>query len=188
SDQWVILQTPLQPVFEGDTLTLRCHFRYNSHITRVVFYKDNKEIQSQADTELSVDRVSKSDEGSYKCTAWWLYSPYSGDSAEVRVSVRELPQTTLTLEPPFPEIFTRETVTLRCGVEGGSGGWRYLWYKDRQGAPVHQTDRSSGTGAGYTISAAALPHSGEYWCRAGRGANRLTHNYSNAVKIQVSGE
>ncbi|MGH0180493.1 UNVERIFIED_CONTAM: hypothetical protein FKN15_016896 [Acipenser sinensis] len=88
SDQWVILQTPLQPVFEGDTLTLRCRDRYNSHITKVVFYKDNKELQSQAGTELSVDHVSKSDEGSYKCTAWRLYSPYSGDSAEVWVTVR----------------------------------------------------------------------------------------------------
>ncbi|KAK1139926.1 leukocyte immunoglobulin-like receptor subfamily A member 2, partial [Acipenser oxyrinchus oxyrinchus] len=79
------------------------------------------------------------------------------------------PKPVLTREPAG-EIFEGDTVTLSY----------------RQGAPVHQTDRSSGTGAGYTISAAALPHSGEYWCRAGRGANRLTHNYSNAVKIQVS--
>ncbi|KAK6466104.1 Fc receptor-like protein 5 [Huso huso] len=87
--EWVILQTPPQPVIEGDALTLRCHVqRYTA--TKVVFYKDNKELQSQAGTELSVNRVSKSDEGSYKCKAWWSshYYHYSGDSAEVWVSVR----------------------------------------------------------------------------------------------------
>ncbi|XP_041096319.1 Fc receptor-like protein 5, partial [Polyodon spathula] len=86
SNHWVILQTPPQPVSEGDTLTLRCRVRgYTA--SRVAFYKDNKELQSRADTELSVDRVSRSDEGFYKCGAWWSSSTYSGDSAEVRVSV-----------------------------------------------------------------------------------------------------
>ncbi|XP_058867966.1 Fc receptor-like protein 5 [Acipenser ruthenus] len=52
--------------------------------TRIDFYKDNEELQSRADTELSVDRVSKSDEGSYKCRAWWQDSfIYSSDSAEL---------------------------------------------------------------------------------------------------------
>ncbi|MGH0147605.1 UNVERIFIED_CONTAM: hypothetical protein FKN15_031618 [Acipenser sinensis] len=87
SDKRVSLQIPPQPVFEGDTLTLRCLIRDGYKATRVIYYKDNKELQSQADTELSVDHVSKSDEGSYKCRAWWRYSPYSGDSAEVSLSV-----------------------------------------------------------------------------------------------------
>ncbi|MGH0185722.1 UNVERIFIED_CONTAM: hypothetical protein FKN15_022137 [Acipenser sinensis] len=82
SNEHVILQTPLQPVFEGDSLTLRCRVRGYTP-TRVTFYKDNKELQSQAGTELSVDRVSKSDEGSYKCRVW-----SSHYSAEVRVSAR----------------------------------------------------------------------------------------------------
>ncbi|XP_058871804.1 Fc receptor-like protein 6 [Acipenser ruthenus] len=184
----MILQTPPQPVFEGDSLTLRCHVRYGYKATMVIFYKDNRQLQSRADTELSVDRVSKSDEGSYKCKAWWWWnsSPYSGDSAEVRVTVREgRPKPALTREPAG-EIFEGDTVTLSCVVEGGSGGWRYLWYKDRQGAPVYQTDSSSGTGAGYTISAAALSHSGEYWCGAGRGRNTSYSQYSDPNWVNVT--
>ncbi|KAK6477848.1 low affinity immunoglobulin gamma Fc region receptor II-like [Huso huso] len=87
SNRRVFLQTPPQPVFDGDTLTLRCRV-WSYTATRVAFYKDNEELQSQADTELSVDRVSKSDEGSYKCRAEWWDSTYSGVSAQVRVSVR----------------------------------------------------------------------------------------------------
>ncbi|MGH0180790.1 UNVERIFIED_CONTAM: hypothetical protein FKN15_005185 [Acipenser sinensis] len=279
----VILQTPPQPVIEGDSLTLRCLVRDGYKATRVIFYKYNRELQSWAGKELSVDHVSKSDEGFYKCKAWWWWdsSPYSGDSAEVRVSVRELPKAVLTSSPQWGELYTGETVTLSCGVEGGftgfqylwykssqgvtvqirgttgarytlspvtqshsgqyqceaqrgdpprssqssdpitltvsegrpksvltrepageifegdtvtlscvveggSGGWRYLWYKDRQGAPVYQTDSSSGTGAGYTISAAALSHSGEYWCGAGRGRNTSYSQYSDPIWVNVT--
>ncbi|XP_058871708.1 Fc receptor-like protein 2 [Acipenser ruthenus] len=187
SNQWVILQTPPQPVIEGDVLTLRCRVRgYTA--TRVVFYKDNKVLQSRADTELSVDRVSESDEGSYKCRAWWSSSTYSGDSAEVRVSVRELPQTTLTLEPPFPEIFTGETVTLRCGVEGGSAGWKYLWYKDSEDTPVLQTAGRSITGDSYTITAAAVSDQGQYCCRGQRGDQPLYSQLSDPVTVTVSAQ
>ncbi|KAK1138181.1 Fc receptor-like protein 5 isoform X1, partial [Acipenser oxyrinchus oxyrinchus] len=187
SDQWVILQTPPQPVFEGDTLTLRCRV-WSYTATRVIFYKDNKELQSQVGTELSVDHVPKSNEGSYKCRAEWRMrgSSLDGVSAEVRVSVRAgKPKPVLTREPAG-EISEGDTVTLSCVVEGGSGGWRYLWYTDRQGAPVHQTDSSSGTGAGYTISAAALSHSGEYWCGAGRGRNTSYSQYSDPIWVNVT--
>ncbi|KAK1139764.1 low affinity immunoglobulin gamma Fc region receptor II-like [Acipenser oxyrinchus oxyrinchus] len=86
-DGRVFLQTPPQPVFEGDSLTLRCRV-WSYTANRVVFYKDNEELQSRAGTELSVDHVSKSDEGSYKCRAEWWDSTYSGVSAEEWVSVR----------------------------------------------------------------------------------------------------
>ncbi|XP_058871693.1 Fc receptor-like protein 2 [Acipenser ruthenus] len=95
------------------------------------------------------------------------------------------PKPALTREPAG-EIFEGDTVTLSCVVEGGSGGWRYLWYKDRQGAPVYQPDSSSGTGAGYTISAAALSHSGEYWCGAGRGRNTSYSQYSDPIWVNVT--
>ncbi|XP_058874534.1 Fc receptor-like protein 5 [Acipenser ruthenus] len=181
SDGQVILQTPSQPVFEGDSLTLRCRFRSYT-ATTVAFYKDNKELQSQAGTELSVARVSKSDEGSYKCRAW----SSSHYSAEVWVSVRELRQTTLTLEPPFPEIFTGETVTLRCGVEGGPAGWKYLWYKDSEDTPVLQTAGRSITGDSYTITAAAVSDQGQYWCRGQKGGQPLYSQRSDPVILNIT--
>ncbi|KAK6477883.1 Fc receptor-like protein 2 [Huso huso] len=187
SNGLVLLQTPPQPVFEGDSLTLRCRV-WSYKATRVAFYKDNEELQSRADTELNVARVSKSDEGFYKCRAEWWDFTYSGDSAEVRVTVRELPQTTLTLEPPFPEIFTGETVTLRCGVEGGSAGWKYLWYKDSEDTPVLQTAGRSITGDSYTITAAAVSDQGQYCCRGQRGDQPLYSQLSDPVTVTVSGE
>ncbi|MGH0175653.1 UNVERIFIED_CONTAM: hypothetical protein FKN15_070998 [Acipenser sinensis] len=98
----------------------------------------------------------------------------------------ELPQTTLTLEPPFPEIFTGETVTLRCGVEGGSAGWKYLWYKDSEDTPVLQTAGCSITGDSYTITAAAVSDQGQYCCQGQRGDQPLYSQLSDKVTVTVS--
>ncbi|MGH0177292.1 UNVERIFIED_CONTAM: hypothetical protein FKN15_074891 [Acipenser sinensis] len=98
----------------------------------------------------------------------------------------ELPQTTLTLEPPFPEIFTGETVTLRCGVEGGSAGWKYLWYKDSEDTPVLQTAGRSITGDSYTITAAAVSDKCQYCCRGQRGDQPLYSQLSDEVTVTVS--
>ncbi|MGH0167399.1 UNVERIFIED_CONTAM: hypothetical protein FKN15_057585 [Acipenser sinensis] len=86
------------------------------------------------------------------------------EDPSIPITIKELPQTTLTLEPPFPEIFTGETVTLRCGVERGSAGWKYLWYKDSEDTPVLQTAGRSITGDSYTITAAAVSDQGQYCC------------------------
>ncbi|XP_058874692.1 Fc receptor-like protein 5, partial [Acipenser ruthenus] len=101
-------------------------------------------------------------------------------------SPTELPQTTLTLEPPFPEIFTGETVTLRCGVEGGSAGWKYLWYKDSEDTPVLQTAGRSITGDSYTITAAAVSDQGQYCCRGQRGDQPLYSQRSDPVKLNIT--
>ncbi|MGH0143398.1 UNVERIFIED_CONTAM: hypothetical protein FKN15_000265, partial [Acipenser sinensis] len=97
-----------------------------------------------------------------------------------------VPRTTLTAEPLWGEMFVGERVSLTCLVEGDSAGWKYHWYKDRQTAPLPQPESSSDTGARYTISAAALPHSGEYWCRAARGAGYFYSDYSKAARLKVS--
>ncbi|XP_041096140.1 uncharacterized protein LOC121307889 [Polyodon spathula] len=98
----------------------------------------------------------------------------------------ELPQTTLTLEPPLPEIFTREEVTLRCGVQGGSTGWKYLWFKDSEDSPVPQTAGRSITDDSYTITAAAVSDQGQYWCRGQRGDEPLYSQISDKVILTVS--
>ncbi|XP_041090923.1 Fc receptor-like protein 2 [Polyodon spathula] len=184
TDKNVILQTPPQPVFDGDTL--RCRLRVGNTANRVVFYKNSKVLQAQPGTALDEYHFSKSEEGSYKCRAWWGSSSFQGESAEVRVSVRELPKPRVTLEPPFPEIFTGEAVTLRCGVQGGSADWEYLWYKDREDTPVLQTPAHIITGDSFTISAAAGSDQGQYWCRGQRGDPAQHSQISDPVRLNIT--
>nr|QRN78643.1 leukocyte immune-type receptor LITR2.1 [Carassius auratus] len=62
----VILESPVHPVTEGETLTLRCLDKYSTPNLRADFYKYGTLIQSQT-TEMIISTVSKSDEGFYSC-------------------------------------------------------------------------------------------------------------------------
>ncbi|MGH0171628.1 UNVERIFIED_CONTAM: hypothetical protein FKN15_061530 [Acipenser sinensis] len=186
TDQWVILQAPPQPVFEGDTLTMRCHDRVNK-ATRAVFYKDNKELQSRAGTELSVDRVSKSDEGFYKCRAWRRMrgSTYSGVSAEVRVSVRELFSTPTVTVLPGASVWEGEAVTLQCGAHINKQGTQlqYRYSKD------NGTVRGVGSQDQHSIPAAGLRDTGRYQCEveaAGTGLKKRSASVSLTVRALFS--
>ncbi|XP_016104657.1 sialoadhesin-like [Sinocyclocheilus grahami] len=64
----VILLSSVDPVIEGDTLTLHClHRSTNSSILRADFYKDGSLVQNQTTGEMNITTVSKSHEGLYYC-------------------------------------------------------------------------------------------------------------------------
>ncbi|XP_026111924.1 low affinity immunoglobulin gamma Fc region receptor II-like, partial [Carassius auratus] len=79
----VILESPVLPVTEGDSLTLRCLFQNSTlPILRADFYKDGSLIQSQT-PEIIISNVSKSHEGFYYCK-----HPERRESPKSWISVR----------------------------------------------------------------------------------------------------
>ncbi|XP_073685101.1 Fc receptor-like protein 5 [Garra rufa] len=78
----VILESPVHPVTEGDTLTLRCLYKRSTPPNlRADFYKDGSLIQNQT-TEMIIPNVSKSHEGFYYCK-----HPERGQSPKSWISV-----------------------------------------------------------------------------------------------------
>ncbi|KAI7804045.1 putative basement membrane-specific heparan sulfate proteoglycan core protein-like, partial [Triplophysa rosa] len=65
----VILDSPVHPVTEGDSLTLHCLYRdKNPSNLRAEFYKDGSEVQNQTTGDMMIiSTVSKSHEGFYSC-------------------------------------------------------------------------------------------------------------------------
>uniref|UniRef100_A0A3P9A0W0 Ig-like domain-containing protein n=1 Tax=Esox lucius TaxID=8010 RepID=A0A3P9A0W0_ESOLU len=64
----VILESPVHPVTEGDTVTLVCKHRTTiSNIIKADFYKDGVLIRNETTGEMTIPVVSKSDESFYKC-------------------------------------------------------------------------------------------------------------------------
>ncbi|XP_044198015.1 low affinity immunoglobulin gamma Fc region receptor II-a-like isoform X3 [Thunnus albacares] len=73
----VILESPVLPVMGGDNVTLRCRNKTNSTNLRADFYKDGVLMKSTAAAEMTINNVSMSDEGLYKCTSDVGTSPES---------------------------------------------------------------------------------------------------------------
>ncbi|XP_060775954.1 sialoadhesin-like isoform X2 [Neoarius graeffei] len=80
SDGRVILQIPVQPVMEGQTVTLLCNTSYN--LNQAFIYKDGLKFMNN--TNVTMENVTKADEGFYKCV-----NPTAGmESLESWLSVR----------------------------------------------------------------------------------------------------
>ncbi|XP_030635223.1 sialoadhesin-like, partial [Chanos chanos] len=114
TDGDVILESPVHPVTEGDTLTLRCTYRHKPSHFRADFYKDGFVLQNQTTGEMTIPTVSKSDEGLY-----WCKHPVRGESPKSWITVRVSPES---------PVYTGEAVTLNCEIESGRG-WTFKWYK-----------------------------------------------------------
>ncbi|XP_070293901.1 basement membrane-specific heparan sulfate proteoglycan core protein-like [Salvelinus sp. IW2-2015] len=87
NDGDVILESPVHPVTEGDSVTLSCTFRYQetNPKPKTDFYKYGTLIKNETTGEMTIPTVSKSDEGFYKCKSG------QGESPESWVTVRVSP-------------------------------------------------------------------------------------------------
>uniref|UniRef100_A0AAX7SUL6 Ig-like domain-containing protein n=1 Tax=Astatotilapia calliptera TaxID=8154 RepID=A0AAX7SUL6_ASTCA len=63
----VILQSPVLPVMEGDDVTLLCKTKTTPSNLPAAFYKDGSLISNRTSNNMTIQHVSRSDEGLYKC-------------------------------------------------------------------------------------------------------------------------
>ncbi|XP_062301108.1 low affinity immunoglobulin gamma Fc region receptor II-like isoform X2 [Scomber scombrus] len=68
TDRSVVLESPALPVSEGAAMILRCKDLNNTSDQKFSFYKDGRPIGSNSTGEMTIQHVSKSDEGLYKCS------------------------------------------------------------------------------------------------------------------------
>ncbi|XP_034096376.1 low affinity immunoglobulin gamma Fc region receptor II-like isoform X2 [Gymnodraco acuticeps] len=103
----VILESPVLPVMEGESVTLSCRNKTTtSSILSADFYKDGRLIRSSSTENMNIRRVSKSDEGLYKCSISEV-----GESPESWLAVRA---GSVILESPLLPVRDGESVTLSC--------------------------------------------------------------------------
>ncbi|XP_043090587.1 uncharacterized protein LOC122341277, partial [Puntigrus tetrazona] len=126
-DGEVILESSVDPLVEGDTLTLRClHRSTNSSILGADFYKDGSLLQNQTTGEMNITTVSKSHEGFYYCKTQRGESPKSWIS--VRAASSSLLITGVVLGLLFLILILISLLLL----------WRFKKNKDQQGN-INQT-------------------------------------------------
>nr|XP_024654971.1 uncharacterized protein LOC112430749 [Maylandia zebra] len=83
----------------------------------------------------------------------------------------------VTLQHSWSQIFTGETITLRCEIQGGEGKvWKYEWTAPNTNSPP--------TSSEYRISRVSVSHSGDYRCRG--SSDYLLTGWSDAFRLTVS--
>ncbi|KAL1272166.1 hypothetical protein QQF64_031182 [Cirrhinus molitorella] len=175
-------------VFRGETVTLRCDvkweddtewtYRWEIEGTNNQHKNSVRRISTQ---EWNISSVKDIHSGKYTCTGQMgTQSSQRSDavtltvSAEAQAAVRVSPQ---------PWLTEGDSVTLICEVTGSSTGWTFSWFRDDD----HLSDSSRGAGGSYTLSPAALQHTGVYMCRAERGQPAFYTNNSSTQPLWITG-
>ncbi|XP_067255898.1 Fc receptor-like protein 5 isoform X2 [Chanodichthys erythropterus] len=210
SPKAVLTVRPDERVFRGETVTLRCDIKWrgdtewtyrweiegtnNLNINSVnrctkqecctsgVNKQKHREAVRLCSTqELNISSVDHFHSGKYTCTGQ-INTQISQSSDAVTLTVSDEAQAAVRVSPQ-PWLTEGESVTLICEVSGSSTGWTFSWFRDHD----HLSNSSRGAGGSYTLSPAALQHTGVYTCRAERGRPAYyTHN-SSTQPLWVTG-
>uniref|UniRef100_A0A669BUN5 Ig-like domain-containing protein n=1 Tax=Oreochromis niloticus TaxID=8128 RepID=A0A669BUN5_ORENI len=158
----VTLQPSWTQIYSGDRVTVRCEIQ---GVERAQWTYEWRRGQSSIHPTSSVYtiRVTESDGGGYSCRAtrsssWTEWS----DITTLRVTAP--PKPTVTLQPSWTQIYSGETVTVRCEIQGGEGAqWTYEWRPAKLNTPP--------TSSEYKIIRATKSHVGGYSCRGRRSSS-----------------
>ncbi|KAL1271989.1 hypothetical protein QQF64_031005 [Cirrhinus molitorella] len=182
SPKAVVTVWPDERVFRGETVTLRCDIKWGGDTEWTYrWFKNGKNRNPYKTTAEFRFRADVSHSGKYTCTGkMGTHSSQRSDavtmtvSAEAQAAVRVSPQ---------PWLTEGDSVTLICEVTGSSTGWTFSWFRDDD----HLSDSSRGAGGSYTLSPAALQHTGVYTCRAERGRPAFNTNNSSTQPLWITG-
>ncbi|XP_052433074.1 Fc receptor-like protein 2 [Carassius gibelio] len=181
---------PAQPVFRGETVTLRCDI-YGGGVNswRYYWYKEGLYSVFSVQQEHTFRSVTESDAGKYSCNGY-MASHGTHRSDKVTLTVSD-PVAVLSVSPQ-KWLTEGDPVTLICQVHSFSTGWIFSWFTLNVSAgQLHHyhlfSESSRGAGGNYTVSSAALNLTGVYVCRAEREKSVYKTQYSNTQLLWVIG-
>ncbi|KAL4008447.1 hypothetical protein ACER0C_002299 [Sarotherodon galilaeus] len=176
----VILQSPVLPVMEGDDVTLLCKTKTTPSNLPAAFYKDGSLIRKQPTGHMTIQHVSRSDEGLYKCDI-----SGHGESPSSWITFFILTLTArLTVSPSSSQFFKDDSVSLSCEEDDSSAGWtlrRNTSTRQRTQCGDVWGKSAGSTNSSCNITLMASHDSGVYWCESREGP------ISNMVNLTVTG-
>ncbi|XP_037403303.1 titin-like isoform X1 [Pygocentrus nattereri] len=172
---------PDDQVFRGETVTLRCDIQGGGVSNwQYSWFKDGSSTPVRNEQQYRISSVTASDRGTYTCRGTERgTSRYSHTSDPVTLTVSERPKPAVSIQPD-DQVFSGETVTLRCDIQGGGvSNWQYSWFKAGSSTAVSNEQQ-------YSISPVTASDRGTYTCiGAVSGTSRNSHT-SDAATLTVS--
>uniref|UniRef100_A0AAZ1XLX5 Ig-like domain-containing protein n=1 Tax=Oreochromis aureus TaxID=47969 RepID=A0AAZ1XLX5_OREAU len=171
----VTLQTPWTRIYRGDRVTVRCEIQGGEGAQWTYEWRRGQVNIRETSNEYRINRFNESDGGGYSCrgrrsSSWTEWS----DSTSLRVTVPTKP--TVTLQPSWTQIYSGETVTVRCEIQGGEGAqWTYEW------RPAKLNTTPTSNEHRFTVTES---DSGGYSCRGIR--DYLVTEWSDIITLTAS--
>ncbi|XP_072774537.1 Fc receptor-like protein 3 isoform X3 [Taeniopygia guttata] len=163
-----VLEGPPEPT-EGSPLNLRCLSTPSPLRPRApllhVFYRDGQMVGgSWGSPQLLVPTVGVSHSGNYSCEVRSEDGAVRKSSARLRVTVRRVPPSgvSLSAQPPGAQVALGDRLVLSCAVAEGTGPLSFSWHREGSGAPL-------GTGPRLELRHVGDNDSGQYRCRVSGG-------------------
>uniref|UniRef100_A0A673W1G0 Ig-like domain-containing protein n=1 Tax=Salmo trutta TaxID=8032 RepID=A0A673W1G0_SALTR len=110
----VILESPVHPLTEGDSVTLCCKYWTTSSNIKADFYKDGVLIKNETTGEMTIPAVFKSDEGFYKCNSDQGVTPASWVTVRGSVVSISLPRLLCGLLVVSPFLLVSIVLMVKC--------------------------------------------------------------------------
>ncbi|XP_062850441.1 obscurin-like isoform X2 [Trichomycterus rosablanca] len=165
----------------GNSVTLYCELDPQSAGWKFYWFKQTQNHQTETTTHsYTISSVSVSDVGQYWCRPGRgnpVYYTHYSDA--LWVNVTESPKAVVTINPDN-QVFSGETVTLRCDIQrGGDAEWTYSWNKTGGFNPVRTTQE-------FSIRSVIYSDGGKYTCRGERKSDSENSEISDTVILTVS--
>ncbi|CAK6975528.1 uncharacterized protein si:ch211-163c2.2 [Scomber scombrus] len=161
----------------GGSVTLTCSVDSSADWKYYWFRRDSGSSALQSITNVKpVNKVSEG--GIYQCRAG-RGDPeiFTEDSRAVTVRKTVPNKAVVTVQPNWTEIYSGETIMLRCEIHDGDTEWEYEWKSPRYTYPNNNE---------YMISKASSYHSGNYRCRGRKKNEHISTEWSADIKLTVS--
>ncbi|XP_063325047.1 peroxidasin homolog [Pelmatolapia mariae] len=149
-------------IYSGETVTVRCEIQGGEGAQWTYEWRPPNLNTPPTSSEHKIT-VTESDSGGYSCRGGRT-SSWTEWSDTITLTVIAPPKPTVTLQPSWTQIYSGETVTVRCEIQEGEGAqWTYEWRRGQSNI--------SETSSEYTISRATKSHVGGYSCRGRRDSS-----------------
>uniref|UniRef100_A0AAY5EKG1 Ig-like domain-containing protein n=1 Tax=Electrophorus electricus TaxID=8005 RepID=A0AAY5EKG1_ELEEL len=168
----VVSVSPDNQLFRGETVTLRCDIQGEGDTGWTYsWYKNNYSLYPHTTyNPYMISSVTQYYSGTYTCSG---YRGRDSQSSEISNAVT-LTVAQAVLSPQSP-VFTGESVTLKCEVQGYDGQWTTVAQSVFD--TVHRDT--------LTIIGDAVVNGDQYQCRGERHDRPTTSQYSNTVTLTV---
>ncbi|XP_051781431.1 Fc receptor-like protein 5 [Erpetoichthys calabaricus] len=190
----ITLQPPFTKVYVGEWISLKCEVKEMSAGWKYFWSggSDSNLIQAQyipdataIGTELRFKPVNLSHQMLYWCQA--LRNSFQSTSSSFLLKITDkVPMVLLSIQTLKGPIFSGETVSMKCELDGDSTGWIYIWYKGMEhNSKFHTNSSRDPAGSNYIITQSRISDSDVYRCQAERPATHFFSKFSETATLKI---